>query len=166
MGDCELCGAMKVGTRQISMERAFVQACKRCTDKMGLNEAKIAPGLAKANAGSENTSGGYGGIGRKGKDIMLRGEKELASDFSKRIIQAREAKGWDKKELAKRMAEKVNIIINAESGKRPTDSVVRKLERTLDITLMVEARPDENRKVNTSSGRGFTLGDFLLGNKD
>ena len=43
MGDCELCGAMKVGTRQISMERAFVQACKRCTDKMGLNEAKIAP---------------------------------------------------------------------------------------------------------------------------
>lgn len=97
---------------------------------------------------------------------MLRGEKELASDFSKRIIQAREAKGWDKKELAKRMAEKVNIIINAESGKRPTDSVVRKLERTLDITLMVEARPDENRKVNTSSGRGFTLGDFLLGNKD
>jgi uncharacterized protein (TIGR00270 family) len=166
MGDCELCGAMNVGTRQISMERAHVQACKRCTDKMGLNEAKMAPGLAKAKTGSGNTSGGYGGIGKKGKDIMVRGEKELASDFARKIIQARESKGWDKKELARRMAEKVNIIINAESGKRPTDSVIRKLERTLDITLMVEIKPDENRQLNSGTGRGFTLGDFLLGDKD
>ena len=35
---------------------------------------------------SKATSGGYGGIGRKGKDIMLRGEKELAADFSKRVL--------------------------------------------------------------------------------
>ena len=86
MADCELCGAMKVGTRTVIMGKAEVQACKRCTDKMGLDEKKVAPGLAKMQSNSKATSGGYGGIGRKGKDIMLRGEKELASDFSKRVI--------------------------------------------------------------------------------
>ncbi len=164
MADCELCGAMKVSTRSVIMGRAEVQACKRCTEKLGLEEKKTAPGLAQLN--SKATSGGYGGIGKKGKDIMLRGEKELASDFSKRIIDARNKRGWDKRELARRMAEKVNIINNVESGKRPTDAVIRKLERTLDISLMVEASPDENRHVNTGQARGLTLGDFLLGGKE
>ena len=52
---------------------------------MGLQEKKVAPGLSRVN-NSNATSGGYGGIGRKGKDIMLRGEKELASDFSRRLL--------------------------------------------------------------------------------
>ena len=97
---------------------------------------------------------------------MLRGEKELANDFAKIVIQARTNKGWDKRELARRMAEKINIINNVESGKRPTDAVIRKLERTLDIVLMVEAKPDENRHVNSGQVRGLTLGDFLLGGKE
>ena len=165
MADCELCGAMKVGTRAVIMGRAEVQACKRCTEKMGLAEKKVAPGLAKARSTPDNTSGGYRGIGRKGQDIMLRGEKEVASDFAKRVTKARSDRGWDKRELAKRMAEKINIVNNVEAGKRPTDTVIRKLERTLDITLMVDASPDENRHVNSGQSRGFTLGDFLQGEK-
>ena len=166
MADCELCGAMKVSTRSVVMGRAEVQACKRCSDKMGLEEKKVAPGLAQIRNSSSSTSGGYGGIGKKGKDIMLRGEKELASDFSKRVAEARAQKGWDKRELARRMAEKINVINNVESGKRPTDAVIRKLERSLDIVLMVDATPDENRHVNTGQARGLTLGDFLLGGKE
>ena len=164
MADCELCGAMKVGTRSVTMGKAQVEACKRCVDKMGLVEKAVAPGLQKARTNA--TSGGYGGLGRKGKDIMLRGEKELASDFARRVSTARTQRGWDKRELARRMAEKINVINNVETGKRPTDAVVRKLERTLDITLMVEASPDENRHINTGDGRGLTLGDFLRDNKD
>ena len=165
MADCELCGAMKVSTKPVIMGRAEVQACKRCSEKMGLNEKKTAPGLAKLRTATNTISGGYGGIGKKGKDIMLRGKKELAGDFSKRVTDARNLKGWDKKELARRMAEKINVINNVESGKRPTDSVIRKLERTLNISLMIDASPDENRHVNTGQARGFTLGDFLLGDK-
>ncbi len=166
MADCELCGAMKVSTRSVIMGKAEVQACKRCSERMGLDEKKVAPGIAQARSGTNPTSGGYGGIGRKGKDIMLRGEKELASNFSKIVATARNKLGWDKRELARRMAEKVNVINNVESGKRPTDAVIRKLERTLDITLMVEAKPDENRHVNVGDGRGLTLGDFLLDGKE
>ena len=118
MADCELCGAMKVGTRAVIMGRAEVQACKRCTEKMGLQEKKMAPGLSRVN-NPNATSGGYGGIGRKGKDIMLRGEKELASDFSRRVTEARTAKGWDKREnwpeewLKKSIS---SIMLNPESA--------------------------------------------------
>ena len=64
------------------------------------------------------------------------------------------------------MAEKINVIQNVESGKRPTDSVVRKLEMTLGIELMVERVSDGNRQIFSGDSRGFTLGDFLLGDKD
>jgi uncharacterized protein (TIGR00270 family) len=150
----------------MTMGKAQVDACKRCIDKLGLEEKKVAPGLQQARNSTNATSGGYGGLGRKGKDIMLRGEKELAGDFAKRVTTARTAKGWDKRELARKMAEKVNIIQNVESGKRPTDAVIRKLENTLDISLMVVATPDENRQLDMGGGRGLTLGDFLLGGKD
>ena len=166
VADCELCGAMKVGTRNVTMGKAQVQACKKCSDKMGLEPKKVAPGLSQARAGTATTSAGYGGLGRKGKDIMIRGEKELASDFSRRVAAARTQKGWDKRELARRMAEKINVINNVESGKRPIDAVIKKLERTLDIVLMVEVSPDENRHVNAGDGRGLTIGDFLRENKE
>ena len=133
--------------------------------KMGLAEKKVAPGLAKVRSGTPNSQTGYGGIGKRGKDIMMRGEKN-----SIRLFQAsnyrKNRSGWDKRELARRMAEKINIINNVESGKRPTDAVIRKLERTLDIVLMVDASPDENRHVNSGQMRGLTLGDFLLGDKE
>tara|TARA_B100001769_G_C21927769_1_gene500099 strand:- start:71 stop:565 length:495 start_codon:yes stop_codon:yes gene_type:complete len=164
MGDCELCGAMKVATRNVTMGRAQVQACNRCTEKMGLNE-KVAPGLKQARS-FQSTSSLNTSKRKKGKDIMSRGEKELASDFNKRVTAARNSKGWDKKELAHRMAEKINVIQNVESGKRPTDSVVRKLEMTLGIELMVERVSDGNRQIFSGDSRGFTLGDFLLGDKD
>ena len=83
MADCELCGAMKVGTRAVIMGRAEVQACKRCTDKMGLQERKLLPAYLEST--TQTLHPADGGIGRKGKDIMLRGEKELASDFSRRV---------------------------------------------------------------------------------
>jgi ribosome-binding protein aMBF1 (putative translation factor) len=91
---------------------------------------------------------------------MSRGEKELAADFKQRIIDARAAKGWDKRELARRMAETINVIQSSEGGKRPTDLVIRKFERILDIELMVDSAPDSERQIGMS-GRGLTLGDFL-----
>ncbi len=166
MADCELCGAMKVSTRSVMMGRAEVQACKRCTEKLGLDDKKVAPGLKQAMNNPKSTSGGYGGLGVKGKDIMVRGEKELSPDFAKIVSDARKSRGWDKKQLARKTAEKINVIQSLESGKRPTDSVVRKMERILNIQLMVERSPDQNRKLDSGRGRGMTLGDYLLGDKD
>ena len=43
MGECEVCGAMKVGTRSVLMGRANVHACLRCVEKLGLTPKQVAP---------------------------------------------------------------------------------------------------------------------------
>lgn len=92
---------------------------------------------------------------------MTRSSKELADDFHRRISQARGARQWSQQELAKRIAETVNIVKAAESGKRPTDAVITKFERTLNITLMVERSANETRQMNSGPARGMTFGDYL-----
>ena len=49
---------------------------------------------------------------------MRRSERVLADDFGQRIRKARAAKGWSQEELARKMAEKVNVIKSSESGRR------------------------------------------------
>ena len=163
MADCELCGAMKVGVRQVPMGKAIVSACSRCIEKMNLGPKETAPGLARAqvlNARPAHQTG-YSARGKKGKDIMLKAEKELVQDFAKRITDARKAKGWNQPTLGKRMAETVNIIKSTESGKRPTDSVLKKFERVLSITLFEVSSTPSTQRVDNSSSRGMTLGDYL-----
>ena len=155
MGDCEVCGAMNVSTRRMLMGRAEVSLCTRCQEKTSSAQKRVAPGLAISQKPRTFNAP------RKNKDIMSRGVKELAADFSQRIISAREIKGWDKRELARRMAETLNVIQSSEGGKRPTDSVIRKFEQILGIVLMVEISPDSERQIGSASGRGLTLGDFL-----
>ena len=87
-------------------------------------------------------------------------------DFASRISTARTSKGWNHAELGKRMAETVNVIKSAESGKPPTDSVVKKLERVLGITLMEVNAQTETTRVIKSSNKGMTLGDFFKQNGD
>jgi len=92
---------------------------------------------------------------------MIRAATELALDFHKRIAKARSDRQWSQQQLAKKMAETVNIIKAAESGKHPTDAVVRKFERVLNIKLMVERTAEESRYVNAGPSRGMTFGDYL-----
>ena len=92
---------------------------------------------------------------------MLKNEKELASDFGKRISEARKNKGWNHATLGKRMAETVNIIKSTEAGKRPTDGVLRKFERVLGISLWIVAAQETTSHLDRSSSRGMTLGDYF-----
>jgi uncharacterized protein (TIGR00270 family) len=167
MGACELCGAEKVGTRAVKMGRAVISACSRCIEKMNL-ELVEKPKSALSQSTSSKTkkfSGGYGGRGQAGSDVMVRGEKELADDFAKRIVDARKKLGLDKRQLGHKIAEKVNVIQAAESGKRPTDALIKKLERFLKIELMVETTVEETSMVGVGSSRGLTLGDFFKQNE-
>ena len=163
MADCELCGAMKVGVKRVKTGKTEVAACGRCIEKMNLGPKETAPGIAKAQSMHSRPShtSAYAAKGKKGKDIMLKAEKELAADFGKRITNARKAKGWNHATLGKRMAETVNIIKAAESGKRPTDGVLKKFERVLGISLWVLAAEETTTRIDRSSSRGMTLGDYF-----
>ena len=155
MGECELCGAVKVSVRQVRTGKTEVLACSRCTEKLNLGPKGEAPGLQQ----SRHRSGG--GAPRKRNDLMARGQKELAPDFHKRIARGRNARGLSQVQLAKEMAETVNVIKSAESGKRPTDAVIKKFESALGIELMVEREAEETRFVNAGNSRGMTFGDYF-----
>jgi uncharacterized protein (TIGR00270 family) len=154
MGECELCGAVKVSVRQVRTGKTEVLACSRCTEKLNLGPKGEAPGLQKARNRS-------GGAAPRKNDLMTRGKKELASDFHKRIARARSGRNWTQVQLAKEMAETINVIKAAESGKRPTDAVIKKFESTLGIALMVEREAEETRFINSGSSRGMTFGDYF-----
>jgi uncharacterized protein (TIGR00270 family) len=157
MGECELCGAVKVSVRRMQTGKTEVSACNRCIDKMNLAPKSEAPGLSRArNFATAPTP-------RQKNDLMSRGTKELAEDFHKRISTARTSKQWSQQQLAKKMAETVNVVKAAESGKRPTDAVIRKFESLLEIELMVEREPSETRFVNSGPSRGMTFGDYFNG---
>lgn len=164
MADCELCGAMKVGVKHVKTGRTEVAACSRCIEKLNLGPKPVAPGLARAlsstpRAGQSST--GTRTHSTRGKNIMTRSVKDLADDFSLRISNARKKKNLNQSQLGKRMAETVNVVKSAESGKRPTDSVIKKFERVLGINLMVEHKSVNTRMVNDGPSRGFTLGDYF-----
>ena len=159
MADCELCGATKVSTREHRVTKAMLAICQRCIEQLNLQPKEEAPGLSRARSMPQRSSSKM----RSGRNnLMNKNEKELAPDFSRRIISGRESKGWDQNQLAKRMAETINVIKSAESGKLPTDAVVRKFEMILGITLMVELTSEHESMVGrSSSSRGMTIGDYL-----
>lgn len=163
MGVCEVCGEENVSTRTARSGRTMIEACLKCIEKMGLevNTAPVRRPLSTSQrTPNRSTSGGYGGKGKKGKDIMVRNARILRSDFANSIRSAREKRGWDQRELAKRMAERVNIIQHTEGGKRPTDAVIQKFERILQIKLMIEREAEEETKLNRSSDRPMTMADL------
>ena len=156
MGECELCGAVKVGVKRVPTGKTEVAACSRCIEKMNLAPKSEAPGLKRSRSFASAPS-----PRKKKNDIMARSATELAPDFHKRIAKARSDRQWSQQQLAKKMSETVNIIKASESGKHPTDAVVRKFERVLNIKLMVERTAEESRHVNAGPSRGMTFGDYL-----
>jgi putative transcription factor len=99
--------------------------------------------------------------GRK-KDVLSRSEMELADDYNRRIIQGRRKKDLTQEELAKRINEKKSVISRLETGEmRPSDRLVKKLEKELDVRLMERVEYQvETTKKRAASG-GVTLGDLI-----
>ncbi|MCX6651338.1 MAG: multiprotein bridging factor aMBF1 [Methanomassiliicoccales archaeon] len=85
---------------------------------------------------------------------------EMAEDYSKRIKEAREKMGWKQEELAAKINERVSIIHKLESGTmHPNDTLVRKVEKALDIKLKEKVMITTVEK--TSSGKALTLEDCV-----
>ena len=64
-------------------------------------------------------------------------KKELPNDFGQKMQQARAAKGWSQKELARRLNIKVSTVQEYEQGKvtNPNRGFARKIERVLGTKL-------------------------------
>ncbi|MBT3654389.1 MAG: helix-turn-helix domain-containing protein [Euryarchaeota archaeon] len=157
MGTCELCGAEKISTRRANAAGIKLEACNRCIDNMNLKtiESPIQQKQIIPKQINNVTSRGV-----SGKDIMAKHEKELAPDFHKRIRDGRLSKGWDQRTFALKMNERLNSIQKIENGGRPTDSLISKIEKILEIDLYIE-RSSQSTSMLASKKRGLTIGDAL-----
>ena len=93
---------------------------------------------------------------------VLSSEKELVDDYPQRVRRGRQKTGMSQDELAKSLNEKKSVIVKVENGDiRPTDKLISKLERALDITLKEHLEADEPESAGQRSSKGMTLGDFI-----
>jgi putative transcription factor len=161
MGACELCGAEGIGTKRAKITKpvghnSVLECCNRCIDSMGL---VVEPVRAPSFAPAVEPQSAVAGKGVSGVDIMTKEEVELANDFHSRIRNAREIRGLSQEELAKEMNQKIGAIQKAENGIRPTDSLLNKFAKSLDVKLFVETVSHAHTKVASENDRQMTISD-------
>ena len=154
MGACELCGADNRPTKQAIATSVNVEACSTCIETMRLEvfESPFKAKLTRAKEGVLRPA-----TTRRSKQDDM----SLVSDFHVIIRNERISMGWTQKEMAMKLNERQNILQRIENGSRPTDELVVKLERILNITLQEEAGANYEQQLSTSGGREMTIADAL-----
>ncbi len=151
---CELCGR-ECACRPALVDGVRMMLCPGCM--------RHGQGVREIEQPTNNSSGPLlSRIKRpKIKDVYKDMDKELVSDWNERIRQAREKKGISREDLGFKIGERTVTIAKIENGDlRPSDQVVKKLEKELEITLVEEVK-DTAPISHGSHGRGLTLGDFI-----
>ena len=86
-------------------------------------------------------------------------DRVLVKDFSKTIRKSREESKLTQEELANKLNEKVSLIKRVEEGWHPSNKLLAKIEKFLDIKLMQEAlEPVTKKKQNEKK---LTIGDVV-----
>ena len=156
---CELCGADVPRTKLVMVEGAAVNACPSC-------EKYASSGAVKTKEGDVMLPSVADRLGSRQRRMrqkdVLSSEKELAHDYPQRVRRGRQKSGMNQEELAKALNEKKSVIIKVEKGDiRPSDKLITKLERALDITLKEHLETDELDEPRQQHSKGMTLGDFI-----
>ena len=76
------------------------------------------------------------------------------------IRKAREQKGFSTNDLARRINEKVAIVLKAEDGARPTDALLEKISKELGIELFFERTAENYRQISNNLEREMTISDL------
>ncbi len=149
-----MCGTDRVTTLLAEVSGARLRCCSRCIESNEMLVLERYVPKEKSISRSKSKK-------QIDRPMSKKPEKEVAPDFHLRVRKARVSKGWEQRELAKRINVRLNDIQKVESGIVPSDSIAMKIEKALGITLLVEAEEDMERAVNVPSGRGMTIGDAL-----
>ncbi|MCJ2512319.1 MAG: multiprotein bridging factor aMBF1 [Candidatus Thermoplasmatota archaeon] len=154
---CELCGTRTPRTSKILIEGTLLSVCSSCM-KFGESgpskrETKEPPTVARRLERRQRRM--------RTRDVFKGASAEaLAADYPVRIRSAREKINLSQKELAVSINEKWSIINKLEAGDmRPSDSLVSKLERALDIKLREKVEEVHIKKQD--GAQAMTLADLL-----
>ncbi|MFA9515947.1 multiprotein bridging factor aMBF1 [Halopenitus sp. H-Gu1] len=173
MPQCEMCGAEQASLTTTKVEGAELELCDSCTDfgtevreepdSTTTSKYSTTSSTGQSSSGSSGTGSGGGASSSGGtsrRQDMFDEMEEVAADYDDRIRNARESRGLSQEELANQLNEKASLIRKLERGDiLPPDDVQRKLESTLDITLVEGSDVDEEWDSGDSST--MTLGDVV-----
>ncbi|WP_276257487.1 multiprotein bridging factor aMBF1 [Haloglomus litoreum] len=175
MVQCEMCGTETAAPKTVKVEGAELDVCSDCADfgtevrtesssststkySTSSSSSSSSSGGGSSSTGSSSSGGGSSSRRRDMFDDM----DEVAQDYDQRIRSARESRGLSQEELAKQLNEKASLIRKLERGDvLPSDSVQKKLERALDITLTEGGDDGETEWEGSSSAGTTTLGDVV-----
>lgn len=166
---CEMCG------NEGPLKTAMIEGNKMrvCNDCAKFGEVVEPPSSSSPPSGGSPSSGNQpniqAGLGKpkrqkKRRDVFSDNQKVLVEDYGQRIREARQTKDLTPEELADQINEKKSLISHVErNDHHPSDELVKKLERALDVTLMEKPKHTEmaqNPTKGASAGK-VTLGDLL-----
>ena len=160
---CELCGKDTNAIRPVFVEGSRLSVCQNCVrfsdefkGSRGKSSSAPAPSLSVIEERLERRERRM-----KSKDVYATESKELVVGYADLIKEARRKKDWDQEKLAKALNERKSVITKVESGGlTPSDDLVKKLEKTLEIKL-TEMVSSAGGQRGSSSGNAMTLGDFI-----
>ena len=151
---CELCGKESRGCRPGLIEGVKMMLCPDC-----MRHGEAVPEAPKS-APRAGAAPSFHPRKPPVKDVFVKMDKELVTDWGERIKEGRKKKGLTREQLGFKIGERTVTIAKMENGDlRPSDKVVAKLEKELGITLLEIVR--EVSSGPTHAGSGMTLGDFI-----
>ncbi len=175
MVQCEMCGTQTDTPKTVKIEGAELDVCDSCaefgtevrTEESSSTSTKYSASASSSGSDSSGTNTNTGGSASSGsgggqrRQDMFDEMDELAQDYDERIRDARESGGLSQEDLADDLNEKASLIRKLERGDiLPSDSVQKKLERKLDITLSGGVGSDTEWEGGASTGE-YTLGDVV-----
>jgi putative transcription factor len=143
---CEMCGKDVPTTARARIEGSVLAVCPDCAKFGQLIDPP--PAVPEGSGAPRARPGGIAAATRPAapakrleeRDLYTDiGELELAPDWAKRVRVAREGRGWNPEELAKKLNEKKSVVLKVEAGGfHPPDALVRKIERLLQVRLRAD----------------------------
>jgi len=140
----------------VTIDNSELQVCPRCAqygkpvDKRTPVSRKISP---EARAVPRP-------VRKPQKNLFDILQDDLVDNYEKIIRDAREARDWSQEDLAEQIKEKASLIRKIERADIvPEDSVLKKLEQTLDIKLTEKVSITEQEVTHLK--KDTTLGDIV-----
>lgn len=162
---CEICGKPISGKPlRVKIEGSvFECVCSECSK---LGKVQKPPAMARVrkttNKPQNNQNRSRGGMSQR---VYTRDDgpmDDIVEDYGVIVKQAREAKGLSREQLGQKIYEKVSVINRIESGKMEPDlKLAKKLEKTLNITLIEQYDEMDLDAFKSSSSGANTLGSIV-----
>ncbi|MDE1852030.1 MAG: TIGR00270 family protein [Candidatus Micrarchaeota archaeon] len=148
MADCEICGRDTVAQNIIEIEGAQMSVCINCARGKKVIE-RIDPTPEPEKKGWQRP--------RSSQD-----ERDIVDNYGSLIRHAREGMGLSLKVVAEKINEKESTLLRVEEEKmRPSDALVKKIERELGIKL-TESAVRSSGKLQLGRDEPITLGDAMI----